>query len=62
MLTYCYQAYDHGCNTFDTAEVYAMGQSEIEMGQAFKDLGLKREELVITTSMHPAINNSANSL
>lgn len=44
------QCWDHGCQTFDNAEVYSTGQSEIEMGQAFRDLGLKREEFVLTTS------------
>ncbi|CAD6569157.1 MAG: hypothetical protein CYPHOPRED_003114 [Cyphobasidiales sp. Tagirdzhanova-0007] len=44
-------AWDHGINTFDNAESYAAGQSEIEMGQAFKDLKLKREELVVTTKV-----------
>ena len=33
----CMQAaWDHGINFFDTAEVYANGQSEIEMGRALK--------------------------
>jgi len=44
-------AWDAGINLFDNAEVYATGQSEIEMGQAFKDLNLKREELVVTTKV-----------
>lgn len=42
-------AWDNGINLFDNAEVYSNGQSEIEMGQAFKELNLKREELVVTT-------------
>jgi aryl-alcohol dehydrogenase-like predicted oxidoreductase len=46
-------AWDNGINFFDNAEGYAGGQSEIEMGQAFKDLNLKREEIVVTTSMCP---------
>ena len=50
-------AWDHGINTFDNAESYAAGQSEIEMGQAFKDLKLKREELVVTTSKGKAFSS-----
>jgi len=44
-------AWENGINTFDNAEVYSSGQSEIDMGQAFKDLKLKREEFVVTTKI-----------
>lgn len=45
------QAYDLGINMFDTAEVYAAGQSEIDMGRAVKRLGCKRSDLVISTKI-----------
>lgn len=44
-------AWSHGVNTFDTAEVYANGQSEIDMGQALKDLNWPRDEYVLTTKV-----------
>lgn len=44
-------AWDHGCNTFDTAEVYANGESEIDMGAALKELGWPRDEYVLTTKV-----------
>lgn len=44
-------AWDHGINAFDTAEIYAEGQSEVEMGQALKDLGWPRDEFVLTTKV-----------
>ncbi|EAT88153.2 hypothetical protein SNOG_04393 [Parastagonospora nodorum SN15] len=48
----CMQAaWDHGINTFDTAEVYAAGQCEIEMGQALKELAWPRDEFVLTTKV-----------
>ncbi|KAI1082095.1 Aldo/keto reductase [Whalleya microplaca] len=48
----CLQAaWDHGINTFDTAETYANGESEIEMGQALKELGWPRDEYVLTTKI-----------
>jgi voltage-dependent potassium channel beta subunit len=44
-------AWDHGINTFDTAETYAAGESEVEMGQALKELGWPRDEYVLTTKI-----------
>ncbi|KAF5552879.1 potassium channel beta subunit [Fusarium mexicanum] len=45
------KAWDHGVNTFDTAEVYANGESEVEMGRALKELGWPRDEYVLTTKV-----------
>ena len=42
-------AYDAGVNFFDNAEVYAGGQSEVLMGQAFKRLGWPRLNYVVST-------------
>ncbi|OQO15386.1 putative voltage-gated potassium channel subunit beta [Rachicladosporium sp. CCFEE 5018] len=48
----CLQAaWDHGINFFDTAEVYANGQSEIEMGNALKELAWPRDEYVLSTKI-----------
>lgn len=48
----CLQAaWDNGINFFDTAEVYANGQSEIEMGQALKELDWPRDEYVLSTKV-----------
>lgn len=44
-------AWDHGINTFDTAETYANGNSEIEMGNALKELNWPRDEYVLTTKI-----------
>lgn len=44
-------AWDHGIQTFDTAETYANGASEIEMGRALKELGWPRDEYVLTTKV-----------
>jgi aryl-alcohol dehydrogenase-like predicted oxidoreductase len=49
----CMQAaWDHGINFFDTAEVYANGQCEIEMGVALKELGWPRDEYVLSTKVY----------
>jgi predicted oxidoreductase len=35
---------NHGINFFDTAEIYANGESEVEMGKALKELAWPRDE------------------
>lgn len=37
---------------FDTAEVYANGKSELEMGRVIQELGLRRTDLIITTKLY----------
>ncbi|KAJ7224640.1 NADP-dependent oxidoreductase domain-containing protein [Mycena pura] len=44
-------AFESGINMFDTAEDYAKGQSELEMGRVIKELGLRRSDLVISTKI-----------
>lgn len=45
------EAWDHGINFFDTAEVYANGKSEIIMGKALKKCNFERDDYVITTKL-----------
>ncbi|CAM4444659.1 aryl-alcohol dehydrogenase-like predicted oxidoreductase [Paenibacillus endophyticus] len=40
---------DIGINFFDTADIYAEGESEIILGQSFRNLGIAREEVVIAS-------------
>ncbi|PIN17719.1 Voltage-gated shaker-like K+ channel, subunit beta/KCNAB [Handroanthus impetiginosus] len=42
---------DHGVNFFDNAEVYANGRAEEIMGQAIKELGWKRSDIVVSTKI-----------
>ena len=44
-------AWNQGINTFDTAETYANGECEVEMGKALKELGWPRDEYVLTTKI-----------
>ncbi|KAJ7765916.1 Aldo/keto reductase [Mycena maculata] len=47
-------AYDAGIQTFDTANMYSNGISEVVLGNAIKKLQLPREEIVIMTKVrHP---------
>ncbi|EIW61086.1 Aldo/keto reductase [Trametes versicolor FP-101664 SS1] len=53
-------AYDHGITTFDTADVYSNGLSEVTLGNAIKKLNLPREELVIMTKLFSPVPKAAN--
>lgn len=44
-------AIDGGVNFIDTADVYHLGQSEIMTGQALRNLGLPREQVVVATKV-----------
>jgi len=44
-------AHEEGVNFFDNAEAYADGQAEVVMGKVIRDLGLRREQLVISTKI-----------
>lgn len=58
-------AIDAGINFIDTANIYADGRSEQLLGQSLKNLGIRREEVVIATKvlgpMHPGPNGSGAS-
>lgn len=45
-------AFDAGVNFFDTANIYSNGVSEMMLGAAIRNLGLRRDELVIATKAH----------
>ena len=40
-----------GVNFFDTADVYSFGESERRLGQAFKNLGVARKDVVVATKV-----------
>ncbi|KAF5464922.1 hypothetical protein F2P56_014959 [Juglans regia] len=42
---------DHGVNFFDNAEAYASGLAEEIMGQAIRELGWKRSDVVVSTKI-----------
>ncbi|KAJ7111969.1 NADP-dependent oxidoreductase domain-containing protein [Mycena epipterygia] len=44
-------AFEHGINMFDTAETYADGKSEEEIGRVIKELNLRRSDLIISTKI-----------
>jgi aryl-alcohol dehydrogenase-like predicted oxidoreductase len=48
-------AYDRGLNTWDTANVYSNGVSEVIVGKAIKKYSIPREKLVIMTKCRWAV-------
>ena len=57
----CLQAArDAGVNFFDNAEGYAAGESERVMGEAFRQLGWKRHEYVVSTKLFWGLHNVPN--
>lgn len=47
----CLNRYDAGIQTFDTANIYSNGQSEVILGKAIKKYNLPREEIVVLTKV-----------
>ncbi|KAL4249687.1 shaker potassium channel beta subunit family protein, partial [Abortiporus biennis] len=44
-------AFENGINMFDTAEGYADGQCETEMGRVIKELGFRRSDIIVSTKI-----------
>ncbi|NNN00860.1 MAG: aldo/keto reductase [Acidimicrobiaceae bacterium] len=53
-------AKEAGVNFFDNAESYAAGESERVMGSAFRELGWKRNEYIVSTKLFWGLNNIPN--
>ena len=53
-------AFENGINMFDTAEGYAKGKSELEMGRVIKELGFRRNDLIITTKLFWGLGDGPN--
>lgn len=55
------QSIDGGINFIDTANIYSEGLSEQMTGQAIRDLGLKRDDLVIATKVLGRMGEGPNN-
>jgi len=53
-------AKDAGVNFFDNAEAYAAGESERVMGAAFRELGWKRHEYIVSTKLFWGLHDIPN--
>jgi aryl-alcohol dehydrogenase-like predicted oxidoreductase len=53
-------AFDAGINFFDTADVYSAGRSEAILGQAIRNTGLHRDEIVVATKVFGRVSTPVN--
>ncbi|ORY46229.1 NADP-dependent oxidoreductase domain-containing protein [Leucosporidium creatinivorum] len=61
VLSHFKAAWDAGINTWDTADVYSNGVSEILVGKAIKQLKIPRSELVILTKAWNVVRKDPGS-
>jgi len=54
------RALDAGINFFDTADVYSLGESERVTGNLLKELGVKRENVIVATKVHGQMSDDIN--
>jgi aryl-alcohol dehydrogenase-like predicted oxidoreductase len=54
-------AYEAGVNFIDTANTYSNGESEERVGQAIKDLKIRREDLLIATKIGGRVGAGPNA-
>jgi len=56
------KAIELGVNYFDTAEGYGAGEAEKDLGIAFKELKVNREDIVVSTKVFMGFVGGANSV
>jgi aryl-alcohol dehydrogenase-like predicted oxidoreductase len=56
------RALEAGVNFIDTADVYSEGQSEVLLGQALRDLAVKREDVIIATKVRGRTGPGPNAV
>ena len=54
------RALDAGINFFDTADVYSLGESERVTGNILKEIGVKRENIVVATKVRGEMSDDVN--
>ena len=56
------RALEAGVNFIDTANVYSEGQSEMQLGQALRDLGVQREDVIVATKVRGRMGPGPNAV
>lgn len=58
LLSKATRRYDAGIQTFDTADAYSNGLSEVILGNAIKRYDLPRDEIVVLTKLFGVVGRS----
>jgi aryl-alcohol dehydrogenase-like predicted oxidoreductase len=56
------RALEAGVNFIDSANIYSEGQSEIQLGQALRDVGAKREDVIVATKVRDRTGPGPNAV
>ena len=56
------RALEAGVNFIDTADMYSFGLSETLLGQALKDIGTKRSDVVVATKAYARMSDAPNDV
>ncbi len=54
------RALDAGINFFDTADVYSLGESERVTGKLLRELGIRREDIILATKVNGQMSDDIN--
>jgi aryl-alcohol dehydrogenase-like predicted oxidoreductase len=54
------RAWELGINFYDTADVYSLGESEVVLGRALKEMAVPRDRVVIATKVHSPMSEDPN--
>src|SRR4051794_8474490 len=54
------RAWELGINFYDTADVYSLGESEVVLGRALKEMAVPRDRVVIATKVHSPMSDDPN--
>jgi aryl-alcohol dehydrogenase-like predicted oxidoreductase len=55
-------SFDTGINFFDTADEYSTGESEVTLGQSFKNLNIARKDYILATKVYSRIGYGYNDV
>jgi aryl-alcohol dehydrogenase (NADP+) len=54
------QAWEAGINFFDTADMYSLGESEVVLGRALKELAIPRDRVIVATKVYNPMGDDPN--
>jgi aryl-alcohol dehydrogenase-like predicted oxidoreductase len=54
------KAWESGINFFDTADIYSKGESEVVLGRALREIGMKREQVIVATKVYNPMGETPN--